>query len=100
MSGILAFLRSISARHTALKERIHAFRIPLPPWGQKIMGFVYFTIPVVGGYYIMEYANQQSARNIGINGSKLNTNTISEERKAAIHQSKEALNEIIKAKKP
>ena len=66
---MFSFLRELSARHEALKERIHAFRIPLSPRGQRIMGFVYFCIPVIGGYYIMQAAIGQSHKNLaGLKG--------------------------------
>jgi hypothetical protein len=48
------FFRNISRKHEELKKKIHSFRIPLSPRGQKIMGFVYFTIPIIAGYYIMQ----------------------------------------------
>ena len=35
------------------------------------MGFVYFTIPIIAGYFIMQFAISKSEKNIGINGSKL-----------------------------
>lgn len=50
----MQYLRELSRRHEALKKRIHAFRIPLSPAGQRFMGFVYFCIPVVGGYFLMQ----------------------------------------------
>jgi hypothetical protein len=36
-----------------------------------VIGLVYFCIPIISGYYIMEWAKAQSAINIGINGEKL-----------------------------
>ena len=36
-------------------QKIHSFRLPLSPTGQKIMGFVYFSIPCILGYYIYGY---------------------------------------------
>ena len=68
---MFSFLRDISARHERLKERIHAFRLPLSPTGQKIMGLVYFCIPIIGGYYIMQAAIAQSYHNLGARGEKL-----------------------------
>lgn len=68
---MFSFLSDLSARHERLKERIHAFRIPLSPRGQKIMGFVYFCIPVIGGYFIMQAAIAQSHHNLGVHGEKL-----------------------------
>lgn len=44
----------LSAKHERLKKRIHAFRIPLSPRGQLIMKVVYFSIPLIGGYFIMD----------------------------------------------
>lgn len=51
---MLQFLKDLNRRHEELKKRVHSFRIPLSPRGQKIMGFVYFCIPVISGYYIMQ----------------------------------------------
>ena len=92
---VLSFLRSISARHNALKERIHAFRIPLSPAGQKFMGFVYFTIPVIGGYYIMQWAQNKSIENIGAKGEKLEFSLEAQRNKEA---SKKILKDILDAK--
>ena len=39
------------------------FRMPLSPMGVRIMKVVYFTIPIVGGWYIMQAANSYSDRN-------------------------------------
>lgn len=41
-------------RHEKLKKRIHAFRIPLSPRGQLAMKCVYFSIPLIAGYFIMD----------------------------------------------
>jgi hypothetical protein len=93
---IFSFLKSLSARHTALKERIHAFRIPLPPMGQKIMGFIYSVIPVVGGYYVMQWAQSRAVVNIGERGEKLEkTETVDRNRLA----SKQTLRNILEKDK-
>jgi hypothetical protein len=57
--GIVDFFKDVSRRHEELKKRIHAFRIPLSPAGQRVMGLVYFSIPVIGGYYIMQVRGGQ-----------------------------------------
>lgn len=51
---MIRYLKDLREKHENLKKRIHAFRLPLSPTGQKVMGFVYFTIPVIVGYYIMQ----------------------------------------------
>jgi hypothetical protein len=51
---MIRYLKDLREKHENLKKRIHAFRLPLSPTGQKLMGFVYFTIPVIVGYYIMQ----------------------------------------------
>jgi hypothetical protein len=66
---MFSFLRDLSAQHELLKERIHNFRIPLSPRGQRIMGFVYFCIPVIGGYWIMQAAIGQSQKNLASKAS-------------------------------
>jgi hypothetical protein len=93
---MLAFLRKMSAGHTALKERIHAYRIPLPPAGQKLMGFVYFSIPVIGGYSIMQWAVAQSAVNLGAQGEMLNTSPEADQRR---QESQRVLTDILDNKK-
>lgn len=35
------------------------------------MGFVYFTIPIIGGLYVMDWAKNKSEENIGAKGIKL-----------------------------
>ena len=54
MMMMIRYLKDLREKHENLKKRIHAFRLPLSPTGQKVMGFVYFTIPVIVGYYIMQ----------------------------------------------
>ena len=80
----LAFFRNLSARHTALKEHIHAFRIPLPPMGQKVMMLIYSSIPVIGGYYIMQWAQERAVVNLGKHGENMrNTESIDQHRQAS-----------------
>ena len=67
----MEFLRDISARHEALKKRIHNFRLPLSPFYQKVATVVYICIPVVAGYFIMQVAIGQSMNNLGMQGEKL-----------------------------
>lgn len=56
-------LRKLNAKHEALKKKIHAFRLPLPKWGVTVMKFVYFSIPLVFGYYCMQWTNSIAQRN-------------------------------------
>jgi hypothetical protein len=58
------YLKRLLAEHEKLKKRIHAFRIPLSPRGQKIMGLIYFSIPVIMGYFIMQFTNEMSLKNL------------------------------------
>ena len=59
----MEFLRKLSASHERLKEKIHAFRLPLSPMGVRVMKVVYFSIPMISGYYIMQAAIGYSDRN-------------------------------------
>ena len=61
--GIFADLRQ---GHQALKERIHATRIPLGTPGRVGMGLFYLVSPVVAGYFIMQWTNKISERNLGV----------------------------------
>jgi hypothetical protein len=67
------FLRNFSERHEALKKRIHSFRLPLSAPLRAVMGLIYFSIPVIGGYYIMQAAIGQSEKNLGAHGERLRT---------------------------
>ena len=62
------FLRDISKNHEALKKRIHNFRLPLSPFYLKVAQMVYFTIPIVIGYQIMEWTTSKSIQNLGASG--------------------------------
>jgi predicted secreted protein len=71
-------LRSFHERHEKIKHTVHtAWRIPLPKYGQIIMGCVYFTIPVVGGWYVMQWAISKSVDSIGPRGEKLRIKQLS-----------------------
>jgi hypothetical protein len=58
-------LHNFHLTHERVKHTVHtAWRLPLPPWGQVAMGFVYFTIPVIAGYHITTWAVSQSESTI------------------------------------
>lgn len=68
----MSFLRELYLRHERFKRFVHeGMRYPLPPWGQKLMGAVYFSIPfiTIGGSLV--WAAQYSARTIGPDGELL-----------------------------
>lgn len=72
MSNLFEAFRRFQKAHEALKNRIHnGFRYPLPPAGRAFMGFVYFVIPVVGGWHVMQWAIAKSHDSIGANGERL-----------------------------
>jgi hypothetical protein len=67
-----SFFRNLTIRHDRLKTYIHeGWRYPLPPWGRAVMGVFYFSIPVVGGYYVMQWAISKSHKSIGPRGELL-----------------------------
>lgn len=69
MEAILRGLRTFHEKHEKLKHTVHtAWRYPLPKWGQYAMGCFYFTIPVVGGWYVMQWAISKSVDEIGEHG--------------------------------
>lgn len=76
-------MENIFKRHQELKERIHAFRIPLSSNGQRFMGFVYFTIPIISGYFLMQYVISIADKNIGERGSKLSPTSSSSKSETA-----------------
>ncbi|CAH0482727.1 unnamed protein product [Peronospora belbahrii] len=55
--------RRLSERHQKLKTQIHNTRIPLSKNGQRIMGLVYFTAPIIGGFYVMKWAEHRADTN-------------------------------------
>ena len=78
-------LQSISAKHNTLKNHIHtAWRIPLSRNGQRVMGFVYFTIPCFAGYGAWQWTEVKRdetavalklERRVGENGDGTGTGT-------------------------
>jgi hypothetical protein len=72
MSLLFTALREFSKRHERLKKTVHeSFRVPLPRWGRWIMGGVYFTLPILGGYHVMQWAISKSHQSIGVRGEFL-----------------------------
>jgi hypothetical protein len=68
----MSWIRSLLDRHERLKNYVHnGFRYPLPKYGQYVMGFVYFSIPVISGWYIMQWAISKSHDSIGYYGEHL-----------------------------
>lgn len=51
------FWQNLHENHEHLKRKIHGFRIPLSSNGQRVMKVIYFSIPIVVGYFIMEVIN-------------------------------------------
>lgn len=74
---LVSAIRNFRQGHERLKKRVHtAWRYPLPKWGQVVMAGVYFTIPVVGGYHVMQWAIGKSHETIGEHGELLNVKSI------------------------
>lgn len=64
--------RTFQHHHERVKRYVHtAWRVPLPKWGQNVMGCIYFSIPVVGGWHVMQWAIGKSHDSIGPKGEKL-----------------------------
>ncbi|KAL7564180.1 hypothetical protein ACA910_021037 [Epithemia clementina (nom. ined.)] len=52
---LLKLLVELHERHERLKRFVHeGLRYPLPPWGQNVMKGVYFTIPLIAAFYLLE----------------------------------------------
>jgi hypothetical protein len=47
---------------------VHNFRIPLSPAGRRVAQVVYFSIPVIGGYFIMDWATSKAREEIEFQG--------------------------------
>uniref|UniRef100_A0A7S2R0H2 Uncharacterized protein n=1 Tax=Eucampia antarctica TaxID=49252 RepID=A0A7S2R0H2_9STRA len=72
MNRISHAAQSFHENHEKLKKYIHtAWRYPLPRWGRFVMGSLYFTVPVIGGYQVMQWAIGKAHDSIGENGEKL-----------------------------
>ena len=70
MANFAEAFQSLHQKHERLKKYVHtAWRVPLPRWGQMVMGMFYFTIPVVGGYHVMQWAISKSHESIGERGT-------------------------------
>mmetsp|Transcript_25898 Transcript_25898/g.38366 ORF Transcript_25898/g.38366 Transcript_25898/m.38366 type:complete len:144 (+) Transcript_25898:175-606(+) len=72
MDRIFDAARNFSERHERVKKYVHtAWRMPLPKWGQFAMGCVYFSVPVVGGWQVMQWAIGKAHKSIGPKGEYL-----------------------------
>jgi hypothetical protein len=72
MDRIVEAARKLNERHERLKKYVHtAWRMPLPKWGQFAMGCFYFSVPVVGGWYVMQWAIGKAHKSIGPKGEYL-----------------------------
>ena len=63
--------QDISEAHERLKKSIHAFRMPLSPTAYRIAMICYFSFPIIGGYYLMQFTDKQREVNLGRDGSLL-----------------------------
>lgn len=64
MSSLMATLRDWQERHKRFVKKVHAFRIPLSPQGKAVAQVVYFSVPVVAGYFIMGWATDRAKAEI------------------------------------
>mmetsp|Transcript_12602 Transcript_12602/g.24435 ORF Transcript_12602/g.24435 Transcript_12602/m.24435 type:complete len:119 (+) Transcript_12602:283-639(+) len=56
----MEFLRDLYRKHQALKAKIHSTRIPLGRKGQLAMTAFYVSIPLISGYFIMDWATSKA----------------------------------------
>jgi hypothetical protein len=57
----LTKIHDFNQAHTRLKHTVHTtWKYPLPPWGRFAMGCLYFSMPVVAGYYVSIWAVSKS----------------------------------------
>ncbi len=72
MNRVRESFQTFNQRHERLKNYVHtAWKVPLPKWGQFAMGCFYFSVPVVGGWYVMQWAIEKSHKSIGPKGELL-----------------------------
>jgi hypothetical protein len=64
MSSLMATFRDWQERHKRFVKKVHAFRIPLSPQGKAVAQVVYFSVPVVAGYFIMGWATDRAKAEI------------------------------------
>ena len=75
--GLFDYWHQLHVRHERLKTAIHeGWRYPLPRWGRVVMGCIYFSLPVIGGWYVMQWAIGKSHASIGIDGEYLPVKTV------------------------
>jgi hypothetical protein len=60
-SWLLTRVHEFTQAHNRLKHTVHTtWKYPLPPWGRAVMGCLYFSVPVVAGYYVSLWAVDKS----------------------------------------
>jgi len=63
LTNSMGWFKDLYHSHQSLKERIHKTRIPLSLRGQKFMGLVYFTIPLIIGKFAYDWTMRQNHAN-------------------------------------
>ncbi|TMW63033.1 hypothetical protein Poli38472_005651 [Pythium oligandrum] len=96
---VLAYLRQLGAAHERLKKRIHSFRIPLSKNGQRAMSVVYFSVPVIGGYFVMKWAERRADRNFQLEEDKIRNATGASTTKSVQRQNEQLRRMLEHAKK-
>jgi hypothetical protein len=72
MERIFEAARNFNQSHERVKKYVHtAWRMPLPKWSQFAMGCFYFSVPVVGGWHVMQWAIGEAHKSIGPKGELL-----------------------------
>ena len=71
MDALRDLYRSRPQSHEELKKRIHNFRMPLSKRGIFVAKCVYLTVPVVSGYFIMEWSQERARENLGLTGEHM-----------------------------
>ena len=73
---------------------IHGMRIPLGPRGRNVMGGVYFSLPLVAGYFLYQWTEKQAALN-GMRGTRPEALARSSRAANQLKTSNRELNELL-----
>mmetsp|Transcript_2349 Transcript_2349/g.3132 ORF Transcript_2349/g.3132 Transcript_2349/m.3132 type:complete len:142 (-) Transcript_2349:8-433(-) len=72
MDRLKAAIQTFHVKHERVKKTVHtAWRVPLPKWGQYTMSVVYFSLPLLGGYALLQWINEKREGLIGAQGERL-----------------------------
>lgn len=64
-------LEEMLERHRVFVKKVHSFRYPLGPRGKMIASCIYFSFPIVGGWFLMQSIKERTVQKFDEPGARV-----------------------------